>query len=85
MYLFIDTNNIGSLYKIRFDQTKTYSKNTLLIHDSVGGGDEGINVLQKIKLTSNFINLFNEKFNKLPLKYNAVHFRYSDNILFYKR
>ena len=82
-FIFLDTNNIFN-FQIKFNKNEIYSKNTLLIHDSYGGGQYGINVLQKIKLTSYFINLFNEKYNKLPLNYNAIHFRYSDNVLYYE-
>ena len=83
-YIFVDTNNIKSLLKVKFNKNKTYSKNILLIHDSDGCGLNAINVLNKIKLTPYFIDYFNEKFNKLPSEYNAIHFRCSDNLKFYK-
>jgi hypothetical protein len=83
-YIFDNNYNKHCLLRITFDKNKIYSNNTLLIHDHTGGGIKGINVLQKIKFTSYFINLFYNKVKELPLKYDALHFRHTDNNHHYK-
>lgn len=73
-----EDKNIHEFVNIKFDKSKNYSKDILLIHASAGAGLVSIDILKKIKFTPSFLNIFYEQFKLLPPIYDAIHFRETD-------
>jgi hypothetical protein len=62
---------------IRLDKEHEVSKDTLIIHDTTGGGHCGSLVFRYLKFQPDFIKQFYERYN-LPPVYDAIHVRNTD-------